>query len=87
MSDSRDDRRAPPPPSINKTAVVAGGSAYTLLVADYITEMLTAGHWLVPSKELMVMTLALIAPVIHLLCRIFMRRLARLERENDPCSN
>lgn len=80
-----DEKRAPAPVSIKNTAVVAGSGGIVLLVADWISDSIDSGHFVHPSKGLIVMALTLVAPTIHLVCRIIMKRLARLEEDSNQC--
>lgn len=51
------------------TAIGTAGSS-AALVALYINECLTAGAWVVPSTEMILVLLGLLAPVVHLIWRV-----------------
>lgn len=86
MSDQGPTFGGTQPTSIKNTTLIAGGGGYVLLIADYINDCISAHGFIQPSKEFIVMTLVLLAPVVHTFCRIFMKRLERLENDSNPCS-
>lgn len=68
--------------SIGTTAIATGGMAYVYLLADYLTDSIAAGHLTVPSKGLIVMTLVVLSPFVHLIGRIINNRLVKIAGDN-----
>lgn len=64
--------------SIKNTTIAAGGGGYVLLIADYASDCMAAGHFTVPGRGLIVMSIALLAPIAHLVGRIVINRLQKL---------